>query len=86
MPKPRVLLSLEEYLAEVLALVKPVESVEELTLGTALGRVLAEPVVSRTAVPPFPNSAMDGSALRHADLAEGAVLRVVGEVAGPAGC
>ncbi len=81
MPKPRVLLSLEEYLAEVLALVKPVESVEELTLGTALGRVLAEPVVSRTAVPPFPNSAMDGFALRHADLAEGAVLRVVGEVA-----
>ncbi|MGI8846034.1 MAG: molybdopterin molybdotransferase MoeA [Thermoleophilaceae bacterium] len=45
-------------------------------LSEALGRVLARPVVSSTAVPPFPSSAMDGYAV-----SEGAHgrLTVVGE-------
>ena len=50
-------------------------------LGRAHGHVLAQDVVAPMALPPFDNSAMDGFALRHADLATDAdsVLRLVGE-------
>lgn len=40
---------------------------EDQALAGALGRVLAEPVVAREAVPPFRNSSMDGYALRSVD-------------------
>jgi len=40
---------------------------EPVELRQALGRVLAEPVASAAAIPPFDNSAMDGYALRAAD-------------------
>jgi molybdopterin molybdotransferase len=40
---------------------------EEVPLRRALGRVLAEDVESREAIPPFDNSAMDGYALRAED-------------------
>ncbi len=65
---------------------------EAVTVGTegvatavALGRVVAEPVVARVSLPPWPNSAMDGYAIRAADTAaatEGAPiqLRVIGDV------
>ncbi|SEB88650.1 molybdopterin molybdotransferase [Paramicrobacterium humi] len=56
---------------------------ERVPLADALGLVLAEQVVSRFAVPLFDNSAMDGYAVRRADAAEGARLRVVADV--PAG-
>jgi molybdopterin molybdotransferase len=57
---------------------------ERVALADALGRVLAEGVVSTRAVPNAANSAMDGYAVRHADAsAPGARLRVVGVV--PAG-
>ncbi len=57
-------------------------------LADAAGLVLAEPVRSAVAVPPWTNSAMDGFAVRAADVADAsrdhpAVLRVLGEV--PAG-
>jgi molybdopterin molybdotransferase len=42
---------------------------ERVPLGEALGRVLAEPVVSRRTLPPFDNSGMDGYAVRHQDTA-----------------
>ena len=77
----RELLTVEEYLAEVLALVSPLSGVEETVLTEAGGRVLASDVATRTAVPAFANSAMDGFAVRHADLSPGVALRVVGEVA-----
>jgi molybdopterin molybdotransferase len=45
--------------------------VERLPLLDALGRVLAEDVVSPIDLPPWDNSAMDGYAVRSADLAAG---------------
>jgi molybdopterin molybdotransferase len=40
---------------------------ERVSLSLALGRVLAEDVVSQTSLPPWDNSAMDGFAVRTAD-------------------
>jgi len=60
---------------------------ETLSLARAHGRVLAAEVDARVAVPGFDNSAMDGFALRHADLAAGdGWLRLRGEqfAGGPA--
>lgn len=59
----------------------PVTAVERLHIRAALGRVLAEDVVSPIAVPGHDNSAMDGWAVRFADLArEGeTTLRGAGE-------
>ena len=51
---------------------------ERVTILDALGRVAAEDVVSRRAVPAAPYSAMDGYAVRHADVsAAPARLRIV---------
>ncbi len=48
----------------------------------ALGRVLAEPIVSRATIPPWPNSSMDGYALRAQDTnGEPVELAVVGRIA-----
>ena len=53
---------------------------ESLALPRCHGRVLAEDVDAPMALPPFDNSAMDGFALRHADLqGENAILRLAGE-------
>ncbi|MGJ4801733.1 molybdopterin molybdotransferase MoeA [Luteimonas sp. SDU82] len=60
---------------------------ERVSIARAHGRVLAREVLAPMAMPAFDNSAMDGFALRHADLAgEGAtVLALCGEqFAGPA--
>ncbi len=72
---------LEKALELVLAAVRPVQETQQLALMAALGRTLAESVRSRIDVPGHTNSAMDGYALRHADLpASGQVsLRVAGE-------
>ena len=53
----------------MLARVEPLDSPEELSTFEALGRVLALDVRSTLDVPPADNSAMDGYALRHGDLA-----------------
>ncbi len=54
---------------------------EQVTLARAHGRVLAQPLVATLAQPGFDNSAMDGFAVRHADLkADGeTLLALVGE-------
>jgi molybdopterin molybdotransferase len=67
-----------ELIASFLA---PVTAVERLHVRAALGRVLASDVVSPIAVPGHDNSAMDGYAVRFADLHPTAetVLRRVGE-------
>lgn len=54
--------------------------VETVALDEALGRVLAEDLLVERAVPPFANSAMDGFALRGADLPAAGErrLRIVG--------
>jgi molybdopterin molybdotransferase len=78
-------LSVSEALSKVLerAAVVPVQ---DAPLLDALGRVLAAPVVARDDLPPFANSAMDGYALRAADIAEAGdrgpvTLRVVADIA-----
>lgn len=53
--------------------------VERIALARAHGRVLAQDVAAGIALPPFDNSAMDGFAVRHADLAPGRPLRLAGE-------
>ena len=62
------------------AFLTPVTGVERVALRAALGRVLAADVVSPMRVPAHDNSAMDGYAVRFADLAADgeATLRVVG--------
>jgi molybdopterin molybdotransferase len=48
--------------------VMPVDGCETVTLHQAMGRVLAENIVAPVNVPPFDNSAVDGYAVRAADL------------------
>jgi molybdopterin molybdotransferase len=70
-----------EAVGEFLArLVQPVEGAEQVGLFDALGRVLAEDVISPLSVPPHDNSAMDGFAFYGAQLrADGPLeLEVVG--------
>jgi molybdopterin molybdotransferase len=75
------MLSVEEATEQILARIVPVET-ERVDLMAALGRVLAEPVVSRRVIPPWPNSSMDGYALRAADAqAPDAAFRVVAQIA-----
>jgi molybdopterin molybdotransferase len=57
-----------DALARVLG-ATPVLGAERVTIVAALGRVAAESVVSARTVPAAANSAMDGYAVRHADLA-----------------
>jgi molybdopterin molybdotransferase len=54
---------------------------ERIVLARTHGRVLAQDMVAPVALPPFDNSAMDGYALRHADLAGAGetTLRLAGE-------
>ncbi|EHL20970.1 molybdopterin molybdochelatase [Acidovorax sp. NO-1] len=61
-------------------LVEPVTATESLPLFNALGRVLAQDVVSPISVPPHDNSAMDGYAFAGAQLVAGQplALHVVG--------
>ena len=60
--------SVEEHRAAVAELLAPLP-VERVPLGRARGRVLAEALVAGIALPPFDNSAMDGYAVRAADVA-----------------
>src|ERR1700733_8725870 len=59
-----------EASAQILADIRPLP-IERVPLLDALGRVLATPVVAPLTLPPWDNSAMDGYAVRAADV-EGA--------------
>jgi molybdopterin molybdotransferase len=59
-------LTVEEALAKMLERVRALDT-ERVDVRAALGRVLAEPVLSRREIPPWPNSSMDGYAVRAAD-------------------
>ena len=69
-------LPLCEALGRVLAAVTPVSDSERLPIRQALGRVLGSDVRSTIDVPAHDNSAMDGYALRSADLPDAAPLRL----------
>jgi molybdopterin molybdotransferase len=66
--------------AHIRAFLTPVTTVERVHIRDALGRVLAEDIVSTMNVPSHDNSGMDGYAVRHADLAADAdvTLQVIG--------
>jgi molybdopterin molybdotransferase len=70
-------ISVEEALERILARVEVLGD-ERVELLGALDRVLAEPIASDRDVPPWPNSSMDGYALRSADTREAARGRPVG--------
>ncbi|SDQ53788.1 molybdopterin molybdochelatase [Pseudomonas sp. UC 17F4] len=63
------LMPVEDALAKLLALAEaaPITATEQVALADAEGRVLAHELVSSLDLPPWPNSAMDGYALRLAD-------------------
>jgi molybdopterin molybdotransferase len=79
------LLTVEEARDTVLAAIGGPTETEIAYLSEARGRVLAEDVMSLTALPPWDNSAMDGYAIRAADVAAASEstpvrLEVIGEV------
>ncbi len=77
----RTVIDLEDAQRFVLEACPPREPVPT-PFREAVGRVLAADVVAAEDVPPFANTAVDGYAVRAADLGEApVVLRVVGEVA-----
>jgi molybdopterin molybdotransferase len=63
------LLPVDEALARLLDEAEPREA-ETVPLADAAGRVLAEPLKALRTQPPFPASAMDGYAVRAADVAQ----------------
>ena len=75
------LISADDALARLLAAVAPTGRTETVSTPEAWGRVLARDVVSTVNVPPEDNSAMDGYAVRLADLASGATLPVSQRIA-----
>ena len=75
------MISVEEARTRILAAFAPLPS-EQVALVRGLGRVLAEPVISRRTQPPTDVSAMDGYAVRAVDVAAvPTTVRRVGESA-----
>lgn len=78
------LLSVEEARDRVFAAIAGPNPTEVTSLSDALGRVVALPVRSPIPLPPWDNSAMDGYAIRSADVASADEasrrLEVIGEV------
>ena len=64
---------MERLIAERIA---PVAETDRVPLAAARGRVLAADVVAPVDLPPFDNSAVDGYAVRHADLKSDADTRL----------
>lgn len=85
MPPRAPLLSTAEALATLLAAAVPIDESESVATLDALGRVLAADVVSELDVPPAHMSAMDGYAVRIADLVHGERRLPISQRV-PAGC
>jgi molybdopterin molybdotransferase len=74
------MVSVEQAL-EIVLRETPALAAEEVPLDDALGRVLARDVIADRDLPPFDRAAMDGYALRAADVLEApTALEIVGEV------
>ena len=71
------MITVEEAIGKVLAETRPLGA-EQVMLDEAAGRALAEAIVATRTLPPWDNSAMDGYAVRAADVALGRPLRVTG--------
>src|SRR4051794_37765556 len=70
----------EEALALVLEGIEPLET-ETVPLPDAERRVIAAEAHAAIDLPPFDRTAMDGFAVRAADVTRGAVLKVIGDLA-----
>jgi molybdopterin molybdotransferase len=75
------LLPVEEALARLLAMARPVKAMETLALPDCANRILGEDLVARLTQPPFNASAMDGYAIQSADAKADARLKLIGESA-----
>ncbi|QIE99037.1 molybdopterin molybdotransferase MoeA [Pantoea stewartii] len=73
------LISLEDAQQKMLAQLTPITESLDVPLTDAAGRITACSVTSPIDVPPFNNSAMDGYAVRLADVQEGQPLTVAGK-------
>ena len=62
------LLRLEDMNRLIVERISPVTETEFVPLGGARGRVTAVELKAPLGLPPFDNSAVDGYAVRHADL------------------
>ncbi len=69
----------QDHYADVLALARPLPT-ETVDLNRARGLTLAQEVRAKLAIPPFTNSAMDGFAVRAADVVVGKPIPVVGDI------
>ena len=70
------LLTVETAQQRILQVAQPISGVERVAIRSALGRVLAEPIISPINVPPYANSAMDGYAINTAELQTGTPLQL----------
>ncbi len=78
------MLSVAEARNRIITRLQPVAA-ETVDLAAAAGRILAQPVFAPHALPPFANSAMDGYAVRAADVASASsaapvMLRVIEDI------
>ncbi|AUK49816.1 molybdopterin molybdotransferase MoeA [Pasteurella multocida] len=75
------MLPLEQALTQMLAMLPTPDcaQAEQLPLQHAVNRICAEDIISPLNVPSFDNSAMDGYAVRLADLAQNLTLAVAGK-------
>jgi molybdopterin molybdotransferase len=74
------MISVDVALGHLFALVDPID-LEAISLTEADGRVLAAPIKANRDQPPFAASAMDGYAVKNADVRPGARFHVIGEAA-----
>jgi molybdopterin molybdotransferase len=76
------LMRLEEMERLIAERIAPVPEIERVPLAAAGGRVLAVDVIAPVSLPPFDNSAVDGYAVCHADVAANKEtrLRVTGRI------
>src|SRR4051812_14195232 len=79
------MMSVDDAVGIITARVKAVQETEMVDLAHADGRILATTLIAPLPLPPFDNSAVDGYAVRSADLAGGdeRTFPVVGRI--PAG-
>ncbi|MEE2885697.1 MAG: gephyrin-like molybdotransferase Glp [Chloroflexota bacterium] len=81
----KYMLSVEDALARILKMVSVLEPTQTSILDT-LDQILSENVFATMDIPPLPNSAMDGYAVRATDLSDGSLenpieLRVIDSIA-----
>ncbi|GAB4463884.1 MAG: molybdopterin molybdotransferase MoeA [Burkholderiaceae bacterium] len=74
--------SVDEAIADLIATLQPIEGIERVPTPAALGRILAEDIAAPLDLPAFDNAAMDGYAMRAADLTSPALREIGTALAG----